>query len=730
MTRRYRGMPAVAGLAMGLGLLAPGLAAAQKDAGNGATELGPISVEARGESATGPVDGYKAERSTTATKTDIPLIESPQSVSVISREQLEDRQADNLAEAVAYTPGIYVQNRAAQRVIDSFSIDIRGFSAQNATYRDGTQIQAGLVYDSPLETYAFDRIEILRGPASILYGQAQPGGIINLVTKKPTAQPLREIGLEIGGDGHKQATVDISDRIDDNGDWRYRLTGLVQRADTFIDFVNDDSTYVAPSLTWQPTDATSLTLLTHYQSYETRYPWTAFPRQGTADPGQFGQVPDNRYIGEPEFDRYDSQEWAAGYLFEHEFSEVLTFRQNLRYREIEYDVLDTFRNYFGPYIDNDLRTLVDRGQRIRFDEGDTLTVDNRLIGKLRFGAVQHTVLAGIDYKTLTLDTQTSGFVPINGPASDLDLFNPVYGRDFVRPSLNPATSTDADQIGLYLQDHIKFNERWVVSLGGRQDWVEEETTGQPTEDQDELSLRAGVVYLAGGGWAPYASYSESFTPNYGENQFTGKAYDPQVGEQLEAGLRYRPPGSGLSATVAVFDITRENEVVQNPANPGNPMDQVQIGETESTGAELEVIADLTANLQVIAGYTWQQVEVGEAGGAQATNGNRLSNKPEHLANLWLDYTLYTGPLAGLGLGAGVRYTGSSFADGANTVRFPSATLVDAAVRYDLAGNVGLQLAANNLFDEQPIYCSGTAPTSTCDYGIPRQVIGSLTYRWQ
>lgn len=730
MTRHFREIRIAGRLAIGLALLASGLAAAQNEGDREATELGPISVEAQGESATGPVDGYKAERSTTATKTDIPLIESPQSISVISREQLEDRQADNLTEAVAYTPGIYVQNRASQRVIDSFSIDIRGFSAQNATYRDGTQIQAGLVYDSPLETYAFDRIEILRGPASILYGQAQPGGIINLVTKKPTAQPLREIGLEIGADNHKQATVDVSDRIDDNGDWRYRLTGLVQRADTHIDFVNDDSTYLAPSLTWQPTDSTSLTLLTHYQSYETRYPWTAFPREGTADPGQFGQVPDSRYIGEPEFDRYDSEEWAAGYLFEHRFNEVLTFRQNLRYREIEYDVLDTFRNYFGPYIDNDLRTLIDRGQRIRFDEGDTLTVDNRLIGKLRFGSVQHTVLAGIDYKTLTLDTQTSGFVPISGPASELDLFNPVYGRDFVRPSLNPATTTDADQIGLYVQDHIKFNERWVVSLGGRQDWVNERTSGQPEEDQDELSLRAGVVYLAGGGWAPYASYSESFTPNYGENQFTGETYDPQVGEQLEAGLRYRPPGSGLSATIAVFDITRENEVVQNTANPGNPMDQVQIGETESTGGELEVIADLTANLQVIAGYTWQQVEVGEAGGAQATNGKRLANKPEDLANLWLDYTLYSGPLAGLGLGAGVRYTGSSFADGANTLKFPSATLVDAAIRYDLAGNVGLQLAANNLFDEQPIYCSGTAPTSTCDYGVPRQVIGSLTYRWQ
>ena len=706
--------------------------AADGDDSGSVSKLSPIDVVGSAERADGPVEGYLAGRSDTGTKTGAPIIETPQSLSVVTREQLEDRGAIDLVEGVAYTPGISIQNRASQSVIDSFSIRLRGFSAQDATFRDGTQLQAGLAYDAPLEIYGVERIEVLRGPASVLYGQGQPGGLINLVTKKPTDEPLHEFGMQLGSDNHRRVFADVSDALDDEGDWRYRLTGMWQEPDSHIDFVNDDRIYLAPSLRWQPSEATRWTLLARYQVNETRYPWSAFPRAGTKEPGPNGQVPDNRYIGEPGFDRYDAETVGFGSILEQQLTDWLAFEQNLRYRRVRYDVLDVFRNYFGTYIDDELRTLQDRGIRARFDDGETVTADNRLVARLDHGALAHTLLAGVDYKTLTLDSRNSGFLTIEGPAAELDLFDPVYGRDFTPPQPEDFTTTrtEADQSGLYLQEHVRIADRLVLNLGGRYDSVSERSGDAAEGDQSELSLRAGAVYLFDGGWAPYVSYSESFAPEYGRNPVSGADYDPISGEQIEAGLRWRPPGVGLSVSVAAFDILRSNELEQNPDNPGNPQDQVQVGETSSRGAELEVLADLATGLQLTGGYTWQQVEVKEAGASGTTEGKRLTDRPEHLASLWLDYSVVGGALDGLGLGAGVRYTGTSFSDAANTIKQPVATLVDAAVRYQLNPQIGLQLSVTNLLDEQPIYCSGREPTSTCDYGVPRELLGTLTYRWQ
>ncbi|MCS3903709.1 iron complex outermembrane receptor protein [Methylohalomonas lacus] len=691
----------------------------------GVAELEAVQVEGRSESAWYPTDSYLATHNHSATKTDIPLIETPQSISVITQEQLEDRGADTLTKAVTYSPGIYVQNRASQNVIDSFSIDIRGFDATSSTFRDGTQIQAGLPYDSPIEVYGLERIEVLRGPASVLYGQGQPGGIINMVTKKPAREPLREMGVEYGTDDHKQFKADISDRLTANGDWRFRLTGLIQKADTHVDFINDDRIYFAPALSWEPTDNTKLTLLANYQKNETKYPWTAFPREGTKVPSEYGRIPDSRYIGEPGFDEYDAEEYSAGYIFEHSFADRWTFRQNFRYRDINYDVKDVFRDYsLGMgYVESDLRTL-NRGRRIRHDEAYTVTLDNQLVSEWQHGRFEHTVLTGFDYKILDYERRDTGF---NYDVSTLDLYAPVYGDDpFPGPLSFSETNTQAEQLGLYFQDHIKFGDHWALTVGGRQDWVESETTGEDKREQDELSLRGGLVYLFDNGFAPYVSYAESFTPQYDSFRFTGEQKKPITGKQYEAGLRYQPPGLGFSATAAVFEITRKNELVEDPVNP---LRVSQIGETRSRGFEFELLADLTSNLQMIGSYTYQDVEVVEAGGSQATNGNQVTDRPKHLAKLWLDYTVPAGTLAGLGVGGGIRYTGTSYADAANTVKYPAATLVDASLRYDL-GSARLQLNATNLFDEQKVYCSGVQPTSTCDYGLPRSVIASVTYRWQ
>ena len=682
--------------------------------------LAPVTITSERERPDGPVEGYVARRSGSATKTDIPLIESPQSISVISRDQMEDRGSQGLTEAVTYSPGIYTDNRASSSVIDSNNTEIRGFSAADATYRNGTQRQAGLPYDSPVEVYGLERIEILRGPASMLYGQGQPGGVINMVSKQPTAEPFAEVGIEYGSDNHRQLTGDVSDALNSEGTLRYRLTGLVQESDSHIDYVNDDRVYVAPALTWEPDADTRLTLLAHYQKNETRYPWSAFPREGTKEPSEHGRIPDSRYIGEPSFDRYDAEEQSVEMLLEQQLTDSIAFHQNLRYRTIEYDVLDTFRDYFGPYLQPDGRTL-NRDNRARFDEGDTLTSDTRFIIDANTGPVDHQFLVGVDYKTLTYDTRDSGFM--NGLDKTLDLYDPNYGGDFSTPSSFETSRTEADQLGVYVQDHLKFGQRWVATLGSRYDDVSEETDSG-SEDQSEFSHRAGLVYLAPGGFAPYASYSESFSPQYGSDSVTGESYDPVTASQYEAGLRYQPDDQLLSASIAAFRIERDNELVEDPNNSTR---SIQIGETRSEGVELGLNAELTGGWKGTLAYTYQNVEVVESGGEGATNGKQLSEKPQHLAKAWIDYTVQNGRLQGLGIGTGVRYTGTSWADADNTIKYPASTQVDASVSYDLA-DTSFQLSVNNLFDEQPIYCSGRSADSICEYGVPRSIVASITHQ--
>ena len=688
--------------------------------------LGPIDiqgdqVEARAWS---PVEGYVAERSATATKTDIPLIESPQAITVIGRDELEDRDANTLTEAVEYSPGITVLNRFNNNVTDSIGITIRGFQASDATYRDGTRMFSGLPYDAPIETYGLERIEVLRGPASVLYGQGQPGGIINLVTKRPTDTPLHEVGLELGSFGQKQLKGDVSQALDENGHWRYRLTGLVQKADAPIEYIDDDRVYVAPALTWSPSERTELTLLAHYQKNESDYHWTGFPLEGTKRDNDGRRIPRDRYIGIPGLAGYSSETYSVGYLFEQLVGDHLTFRQNVRYREVDYDVVDVFRNYFTASPFNEDLTVLERDARLRFDEGETITADNQLVADVRHGAFEHSLLAGFDYKTLDYRSRNSGF---GNPTTDippLDLYDPDYTQDFSLPSTFTPSRTQADQYGLYVQDHLKYRDKWAFTLGARQDWVNEQSLGEDKNDQDNLSWRAGVVYLADNGLAPYASYSESFTPQYGTNEVTGAGYDPITGEQYEIGLRYRPVGWNASFEVAAFEISRNNELVTLP-NSAVPS---QIGETRSRGVELGARLDITRGLSALASYTWNEVDVIEAGGSQATNGKRVVNRPDHLAKLWLDYDFQQPALKGLGVGAGVRYTSSSFSNADNTARYPSSTLVDAAVRYEF-DNVRLQLSANNVFDDVKVYCTGAQASSFCEYGLPRNVLGSITYRW-
>ena len=681
---------------------------------DGRLQLGPITVEAQSESAVGPVEGYVATRSLTGTKTNTPLIETPQSISIITRDLLDAQAADTLNDALRYSPGVTGEVFGNDSRVDF--LQYRGFD-ENGTgvYRDGLQLRSTAFAEFRPELYGAQRVEVLRGPASVLYGQATPGGLVNVVTKRPPDELLAELELEAGSFDHREGKFDIGGPIAGNDKVLFRLTGLARDSETQVDFIDDDSLFIAPALTLRPWEDTTFTILTHYQEDRTGATNQFLPAVGTVLDNPNGTIPTDRFIGEPEFDTFDRDSLSLGYLFEHRFDETFTIRQNARY-----DYLDTVtETAFGGGLAADLRTL-NRSAFTADGETDLYTIDTHVQANFSTGPAAHTLLFGIDYQRFDVDDfQRFGAAPT------IDIFNPVYGATVARPAAFRDINIVQEQIGIYAQEQLKLYDDLVLTLGGRQDFVSSDQTNGLTDskteqDDSELSWRAGLVYLFDFGLAPYASYTESFLPVVGANAL-GEAFEPETGEQFEAGLKFQPPASNSSVTLAAFHLTRQN--VQT-ADPNNPLNTIQTGEVRSRGIELEGIASFDFGLDVIASTSFQDVEITKSN--RGDKGNRPTSVPEITAAIWADYTVQEGPLTGLGLGGGVRYKGFTYGDAANSLTVDDYVLVDAAIHYEWE-NLTFAINAENLLDNRHV--AGCSSANACFYGTDRTVIGSVRFRW-
>lgn len=659
----------------------------------------------------------------TATKTGTPLLEIPQSISVIDARHMRDRGVQGIDEAVWYTAG--AQGAAYGPDPRTDWLLLRGFAP--ARYLDGLALPDGSGTGiARVEPYGLERVEVLKGPASVNYGAMPPGGMLNYVSKRPTAHAFGEVELQGGSHDLRQAAFDLGGPLDAGGVWRYRLTGLARNSDDAVDHVHDDRYFFAPALTWQPDADTSLTLLARWQRADTVAGGGFLPAEGTLLPNPHGRIPAHRYTGEPGYNGYDRTDASIGYAFERALGGGTRFRQNLRYGSSEIDPATTV-GAFG---------LLDDGRSLlRYlwpteESSRTFGVDNHL--EFVFGGrVRHTLLAGLDYRRSRND-YASAFVTYDGngdfAVAPLDLFDPVYGSPVATPDYTSRTRQTQGQIGLYLQDQIRI-DRWTISLGGRQDWVGTDTDdriagGRRHQSDDRFSGRVGVNYVFDGGLAPYVGYSQSFQPTIGTEHADrgGRAFVPTTGEQLEAGLKYRPPGGRLLATLALYEIVQENTPT---VDPEHPFFQVQQGETRVRGAELEGRWNLGRGFGLYGAYAYVDSEVTRSNEAAAL-GKEIPLQPRRTASLGFDYTLTGGPLAGLGIGAGVRHVGDHYGDLYNEWRTPSYTLVDAVVRYDV-GNWRLQLNASNLADRE--YVSACSSAAWCYYGFPRRIGASVRYQW-
>lgn len=707
-----------------VGLAAGAAAAHAQDVAPAAadTALPAVTVKAAAESATGPLAGVAARRSATATKTDTPIIESPQSVTVVGAEQVVLQKPQNLTEAFSYSAGVFrsedVDSTRDQMRVRGFDLD----AEYGSYYRDGLKYSVN-GFNGQQEPYGLERIELLRGAASLLYGLSAPGGLVNTVSKRPTADPVRELNVEFGSFDRKQVSGDFAGAFAPGSDWTYRLTALARDSDSFVDHVPNDRRFIAPAIKWQPDSATSLTVLAEYQSDLSAYS-SGLPVEGTLQPNVNGQLPRDRFLGTPGFDRWDNTRWTVGYLFEHDITPALKLRNSARYFHNENDYASTG---VGAVLGADDRT-VPRSASYRFDKSKAGTADLSLQYQVQQGEVAHTLLAGVDYTRTSHRSER-----YQGAATSIDIYAPDV-NNAVGP-FTPQSSSAATGIrrtGLYVQEQAKIANRWVVSAGLRQDWAEIDqclvfTGACPTADEksDALTGRVGAVYLAGNGLAPFIGYSTSWEPVNG-TAADGSRFRPTEGEQVEAGVRWQPVDRDLSVSATVYHLKRTNIVAYDPLNS---FAAVQVGDQVSRGLELEAQARVGRHAHVSAAYAYTDATTTGNGPTYAIEERRTGGVPYNQLSLWGDTTFGAWGLDAVKVGGGVRYVGSTSAlfalpGATGYLETPSYTLVDLMASYT-TGPWRFALNVNNATDKTYL---ATCPYR-CFYGEPRKAIASATYRW-
>lgn len=733
-------------------------------------ELDALEVTAGEEGPQGPDLGYTADRSLTATKTDTPLSETPRSVSVATRQQIEDQGARNLTDILQYMPGVNPSAEAGGDTLASDTFYIRGMNQRDygyGTYRDGLRLQPN-AYSTSAEPYGLERVEVLKGPTSILYGENAPGGMVNMVSKRPTDMPQGELNLSYGSHDRKEVSADVSGALTDDGDVSGRLVFLGRRAETQTEGVDDDRIYLAPSVTFRLTDRDTLTLLSMYQKDDTEIQ-LAQPAAGTLLDHPGGQLEPGDSLGNTDWDDFDREFWSLGWEYEHEFNDNWAFRQNARYMRSRVERQETWREFAVVLADGlgidpaTLGALIGSNPAFaplgtdgfasyqlaygldRSNESRTYAIDNQLVGNFISGGFEHTLLTGLAYDKTSFDqvirsSEQPSVDMAATPPLDLnefvpvDIFDPQYAGPPATSDTSSDSESDQEMYGAYGQLQSRYNNV-IGLLGARYDFVDtryrDRATGTDDDFSDEeLTWQAGLMYEFDFGLSPYMNYATSFIPAAREAaEDTGEPLRPVTGEQYEIGFKYQPAGVPASINVAAFDLTRKNDITSDGSGGGFR----QIGRTESEGVEIEVVGDLTDNISLSAAYTYLDAVVAEDPGAPNTEGEQVAGQPRHQASLWTSYSFHSGSLRGLQAGVGVRYLGSSKAypnpvlGYGDSIEVDDQTLVDLAIGYRFAENWRVGMNVKNVADEE--YVARCNNAGGCYWGAGRTVQGTLSYNY-
>lgn len=688
-----------------------------------ATRLAPITLSGgAGIDDTSASVLVKSARS--ATKTVTPVTETPQSITTVTRKQIDDQNPQTVGESLRYTAGVLSDRDASSRYDSVF---LRGFGAfgtatNYVSYLDGLKLQRGQAFATPsIDPFFLDHVDVLKGPSALLYGQINPGGLVNQVSREPSDVQFNEARFEVGTDGRAQGMVYSTGPLTSDATVQYGLGVVGRTAGTRYDDVDERRFGVMPTLKWQPDADTSLVISGTYQrDPEGGYFNSLYP-QFLAPSGLAGYLGRDFNVGDPSYDGFDRTQYGVGYRFEHSFDERVTVRSNFRYSDVETDMQSLQMN--APMS---ATGLIPRWAVHSIEDASGFSFDNQAEFNFETGAVRHTLLAGLD-----IQRSSSSWEYLLGGATSLDVTNPVYGQP-VGPFM---TAIDSDQTlrqtGVYVQDQIEIGNLRGV-FGVRHDWAKQVTDNRLTSTSTErsdgaTSYRAGLLYLFDNGIAPYVSYSTSFEPTTTLGA-GGNPLKPTEAEQYEVGIKYQPAGLDAVFTLSAFDIRQENVVYYNASTGFNE----QQGEIHSRGVEFEARGNLTSSLELIAAMSLLDTEVSESSIASII-GNRPQAVPRYYGSLWANYTIDTGALEGLSIGGGARFVGSSYSNDANTVKAAGYTLLDAALHYDFgAKNPSLKgleatLNATNLLDKE--YYSSCSSEYYCQYGNGRTVLAGMRYKW-
>ncbi|MFV3129124.1 TonB-dependent siderophore receptor [Niveispirillum sp. KHB5.9] len=674
------------------------------------------------------VVGDRARRAGGGTKTDTPVAITPQSIAVITADQMIERGALSLQDALMYSAGVRSDAYGNDSRIDSYLV--RG--TRPLQYLDGMRTSFDSYNVARNDTYMLERVEVVKGPASVLYGQGSVGGVINLTSKRPGFTASNEVLLSYGSHNRKQAQVDLTGPVDEAGTLAFRVTGLFRTADTQVDHVDDDRWFIAPQLTWRPTDRTEATIQLYHQKDDTGLTTQFFPWSGTLYDNPNGKIDFDTFIGEPAFDDFKAEQTNVSAFLAQGITDWLQVRQNFRaaWSEVTYQTIysNSFSNPLNPFLSagqagyTGPQRNVTRYLSGTYPDVRILSSDTQLQGDINTGTISHMLLAGMDWQDYRqeLEQITSRLT------SAIDLFNPVYNANFTAPARTKGNTAEQKQMGFYFQDQIKW-EGWNLLLGLRHDSAKSSTltpAGVKTRKKDDAtSYRAGLLYEATGGIAPYISYSESFLPVAGTN-LAGVPFDPQIGKQWEAGVKWQPQADIL-VTTAIFDLRDTNRVTTSPTNP---LDRVQTGEIKAQGFEFEAQATVAELYTVTASYTYTDAKTSKSNVATEI-GKPASSTPRHLASAFITRTFPLENGAEIKVGGGVRYVGSQTdQNSARTIiiNTPANTLADLMMSYNYEA-WRLSLNVTNVTDES--YISTCLARGGCFLGSRRSIVGTVGYRF-
>lgn len=693
-----------------------------------------------------------------ATKTDTPLIELPQTVTVIDDAELTRRNALSINQALGYVAGVAPNQRGnvATRYDQLF---VRGFTP--GIFVDGMRAQGGVYANAQLDFHMVESVDIIKGPASVLYGSGAPGGLVNLTSKLPYAEAGGRIELAGGNFDLLRSSIDVNQPLDSAGRWQFRAIAGAERSDGFLTQTRNRRWYARPMLTFAPDADTSITMILSYQRDPESASYSGVPTYGSALPNPNGRFPVDLNVSEPGYEAFDRVQKSATVLFRHRLNDALTWTTNARYFDVDLHYRQIYLSAFrtigtGAARTTDFATIV-RGGGGADEHFRTLTLDNRLAAEFRTGPVTHTLLTGLDYvhNEGTNDQQFNTGVTNNPVTSipNFDLFAPRYGTSIPSFALTQTRNfRRIDQTGVYVQDQMAIGGLRLIA-SGRWDWYDQLTRNRNTgavtaSKQTAFTTRLGALYETPIGLSPFASYSESFEPQTGAG-FDGTPFVPVTGRQYEAGLKYQPRGTAALFTLSAYDLRRQNVPV---ADPNNVNFQVQIGEVAVRGLELDGRGEIAPGLTVTVAGTHTDARITRGNpvagtGAQlaGVTGTRPLGVPEWSASSFVSWDLKHvagGAGSGVSIGGGVRYVGesegtASYAQGTGTIveRFdsPGFVLADAMIGYDFAAlnpdwdGWSLTVNAANLFDKRHI--ASCFFNNSCYFGASRTVVGTIRYRW-